>query len=82
MAEKSWIKIKQTVKGARPSQNKWGVRHKDSDTLLGKIAWYNPWRQYVFEPEMCTVFSAGCQHDIGNFLDKLKEQCKLRKKVT
>jgi len=32
--------------------------------LLGVIGWYGPWRQYVFEPILGTIWSDGCLADV------------------
>ena len=44
----------------------WIVESK-SEHLLGRIHWWGPWRQYVFSPEVGTVFNRGCLNDIARF---------------
>lgn len=41
------------------------VRTVNSNVLLGVIAWYSHWRQYVFFPEPETIFNPGCLGEIG-----------------
>jgi len=36
--------------------------------VLGYISWYARWRQYTFHPDPNTTFSAGCLHDIEQFI--------------
>lgn len=49
----------------------WRVTSMSSGDLLGGVAWYGPWRQYVFEPEDGTVFNDGCLTDIADFLAEM-----------
>lgn len=51
-----------------------------SDELLGKIAWYGPWRKYVFYPESDTLFDPKCLAEITEMLNKLMEERKHDKK--
>jgi len=50
----------------------WIVRSARSRAPLGVIAWRSGWRQYVLEPELHTVWSAGCLRDVAAFLDRVK----------
>ena len=45
---------------ARPTVE---VRTRSGD-VLGGIAWYGRWREYVFVPDAGTVYSEGCLQDI------------------
>lgn len=42
-------------------------------THLGMIAWYGPWRQYVFYPGPDTIWSDGCLAEVREFLQELKK---------
>ena len=47
----------------------WAVLSND-DSQLGTIEWETGWRQYVFVPGACTIYSAGCLRDMASFLEK------------
>ena len=40
-------------------------------SVLGRIVFRPGWRQYVFEPEYATVWSAGCMAAVEAKLDQL-----------
>lgn len=42
------------------------VLNKKTKTSLGRIIYYKPWKQYVFEPKHYTVFNDECLEDIVN----------------
>jgi len=48
----------------------WACRNIRSDSPLGSIRWYGPWRQYCFFPSSATVYSAGCLADIQDFISQ------------
>ena len=56
----------------KPKTQVWDVVNKRSETPLGRISWYGPWRQYVFEPEAQTVYNDGCLNSISSFLGRLR----------
>jgi len=37
---------------------------------LGRVAWYGPWRKYVFYPSEGTLFDPGCLTEIATFLSE------------
>jgi len=39
--------------------------------LLGEVKWYGPWRQYIVEPNMGSVFNDGCLLDVAAFLARV-----------
>lgn len=43
---------------------------------LGLIAWYGPWRQYVFCPQPSTFWSHDCLAKVEEFLIKLNGEYK------
>ena len=45
-------------------------------SVLGKISWWAPWRQYTFLPESNTIFSPGCLNDISTFIKTLMDERK------
>lgn len=46
-------------------------------TVLGRISWYGPWRQYIFEPELDTIWNKECLQDLVGELDRLMEARRL-----
>lgn len=58
----------------KPKTSVWACCNKKSETQLGLILWYAPWRQYCFCPstELPVVLSVGCLRDIGRFIDSLR----------
>ena len=50
----------------------WECRNKNSQTVLGTVSWYGPWRQYCYFPSIQAVYSAGCLQDITHFINQLK----------
>jgi hypothetical protein len=50
--------------------HRWVIRSRDL-AELGWIAWEPGWRQYVFQPDILTSFSAGCQRDLADFQDRV-----------
>ena len=49
------------------------VCSKSSDTLLGEIKWYGPWRQYCFFP-LIAIFNSECLDDIKKFMDVMNKK--------
>ena len=66
-----YIHMKEICK--KPKTTVYGVYSNSGGTYLGKIEWYNHWRQYCFMPTIDTVFSVGCLEDINAFIRGLKE---------
>jgi len=52
----------------KPKTSVFDVLSKHHLTLLGKIRWYSPWRQYVFEPSPDTIWNKDCLRDVSAFL--------------
>lgn len=46
----------------------WEVVSKRNGDLLATIAWYGPWRQYVFRPELGTIWNTGCLAVVSGFI--------------
>jgi hypothetical protein len=45
----------------------WKEMHNQSE-CLGYVRWHGAWRQYVFSPEVQTIWSAGCLSFVTKFL--------------
>ena len=46
-----------------------------SGSVLAKIFWYKPWKQYCFtQAEQNVVFNDGCLSNIIDFIKELKEK--------
>jgi len=50
---------------------RWYIHMKRGGSMLGSVAWYGPWKQYVFRPEEMTEFSGDCLAAISTFLVSL-----------
>jgi hypothetical protein len=61
--------------------SKWQcVANSDCSVSLGAVRWEGGWRQYVFWPDDCCMFSNGCLRDIADFLDQLNADHKEKSK--
>jgi len=49
----------------------WVVEETKYGNILGTIQWYSPWRQYVFETFIDTIFSWDCLKAVSEFLKKV-----------
>lgn len=49
----------------------WLVISRRHDVVLGRIAWYGRWRQYVFYPEPDTVWNPACLEDVNRVIKRL-----------
>lgn len=56
----------------KPKTKVIGVWSKKSANRLGVIKWYGPWRQYVFFPDLGTLFNAECLNDIQSYIKGLR----------
>jgi len=57
----------------------WSCLNKKSNTELGTVRWYAPWRQYCFFNRVQAVYSAGCLDDISDFIKRAMEERKEEK---
>jgi hypothetical protein len=64
MTRKSYVKFSDHWRGVE-------VKTLRGDSL-GGIAWYERWHQYVFEPEVGTVFSFDCLEDIATKMTEME----------
>lgn len=53
--------------------DRWFCINNKSGAVLGEVAWYPAWRQYIYEPYVDTVYSVGCLNDIAAFLDQISK---------
>ena len=65
-----YIDIVQLPPRANRKTAEWNVINKRSGASLGRIAWWGPWRQYVFLVAPNTLFNGGCLATIKTFLDE------------
>jgi len=56
--------------------HRWGISSTRSGDLLGIVDWYNPWRQYTFEPVVSSIFDGEYLIAIAGFLKEIMEQHK------
>ena len=47
------------------------VRNRHSNTLIGMIRWWAPWRKYTFQPQSDTIWDADCLREVTNALDTI-----------
>ena len=51
----------------------WNCRNNHSETVLGRVQWHSPWRQYCYFPLCPAVYSKGCLEDINTFIKQLMD---------
>lgn len=58
--------------------NKWRVHNINDDrNILGWVAWYGPWRKYVFNAGGA-LFDAKCLREIADFCESQTKEHKAR----
>ena len=67
-----FIDIRYVKSSASGKTHLWDVYNKTHKYYLGSICYRPSWRQYVFEPDECTEFSAGCLEDITSFMREVR----------
>ncbi len=67
-----YITVEEYGRSASGKTGRYEVRNKRSGDLLALIHWYGAWRQYVFMPQLETIYSVGCLLDIIDFIKGLK----------
>jgi hypothetical protein len=65
----SYLVFEKQERPADRKTDRWDVQSRDHGSQLGTIAWYGPWRCYVFEPEWDTVWSVDCLRDVAAFIE-------------
>lgn len=46
----------------------WGVRTTETQTHLGYVKWWSPWRRYAFFPDNATLYEETCLTQIATFV--------------
>ena len=59
--------------GSTSKTDIWNVLSISTEFILGKIAWYGPWRQYCFYPSPNSVFNITCMSDISIKIKELMD---------
>ena len=59
--------------GQKPKTSEWHIVNNESGYVLGSIAWYGAWRQYVVDTAEAT-FNNGCLDTISQFLTRLNDE--------
>jgi len=63
-----YIEIRHVSESLSGKTHIWKVFNCRGGYQLGLIVYRNGWRQYVFEPDDATEYSAGCLDDISAFM--------------
>ena len=63
-----YIEIRHHSDSQSGKTHTWKVYNRTGGYVLGWIAYRAGWRQYVFEPDEATEYSAGCLDDISSFM--------------
>lgn len=77
----AYLKFHKLQKLENRKTSRWHVVSAHTGDLLAMISWYGPWRQYCVtewtsEKQM---WSSGCAHELGNFLEKVNREYKENK---
>lgn len=62
----------------KPKTEVYGIFSLSDNSLLGKVYWYAPWRQYILDPWRDTIWNRNCLGEVRKFIDELMDA---RKKV-
>lgn len=67
-----WITFREDPVPFGRKTKHWTILTKDSETWLGSVSWYGPWRKYTFTPtiDFPTVFEEDCLRDIASFVEE------------
>ncbi len=75
MAQREWVHKYFTIREFSPAPKRktctYVLANSSTDSILGAIKWYGPWRQFTFQPMAGTVWNDDCLEIIGDFLGKL-----------
>jgi hypothetical protein len=63
----SYVRFREVPHPSKGAVTKFWFVESTSDTQLGFVKWYAPWRCYCFEPYPLTIFNEGCLMDIAGF---------------
>lgn len=80
MSEGKWIRFEEGPPSASGKTRTWSVVQREwGSGAIGEVAWYAPWRKYVFEPRSSIVFEQICLRDIADFIEaRTREQRAVR----
>ena len=71
---KSYIEFIEGHASASGKTRTWIIHPKGNPAILGRIAWFAPWRKYTFEAAQSVVFDQACLREIATFIEtKTKE---------
>ena len=62
------------VDNLKGTTRKFECKNNNSQTVLGIVKWYAPWRQYCYFDERAAVYSAGCLDDVADFLREVNRK--------
>lgn len=60
----------------KPKTKVYMIYSRETGYSLGKIFWYNQWRQYIFLSWNGIIWTSSCIKEIDDFILKLKMQRK------
>jgi len=50
------------------------VLNRKRKIALGYIEFHKPWKMFIFEPLLGTIYSAGCMQEIVDYMKELKHE--------
>jgi len=65
--------IKFEILEKKPKTQVYGIFSLNDESLLGKIYWYAPWHQYVFDPWRNSIWNRGCLKQVMDFINELMD---------
>jgi hypothetical protein len=71
ITETKWLRFEPQPQPSGRKTSIWKVVAREGGETLGKVAWWGPWRQYVFFPEheALLLFNRTCLRDLADFCD-------------
>jgi len=69
-----YISVSCPEESKRTRQTKYDIFNNRSGKVIGTVAWFSRWKQWVFLPRSETIWSSSCLDDISDFLDGLSEE--------
>lgn len=67
-----YLEAKQLPQPEKRKTHRYEIVNRSGDEL-GRVRWYGPWRQYVFHPEIETLFNYQCMIDLAALLKALNK---------
>lgn len=59
----------------------WEICNVSSGGRLGFVKWYGAWRQYTFQPSPDIVLNRDCMIDLSNFLRRVNDEHKAKRRA-